>query len=190
VRDLEVGNCSGRDVAKFERFGLTPVPAELVTPPLVAECFANLECKVADTCLVNKFNLFILEVVKTWIDPAQKNPKAIHHRGYGKFVRGFLRQWRNPDPDGYSQRRHGQYVLLLHQQRNPGSYRSAQRRIQRQHQHRAASAVGDRSAGGDYGTGQGWAVGWGVVWNSTASAFTMQQPPGSQNWCIGAAARS
>ncbi len=40
---------------------------------------------------------------------------------------------------------------------------------------------------GDYGTGQGWAVGWGVVWNSTASAFTMQQPPGSQNWCIGCA---
>ena len=55
---VEVGNCSGRDVAKFERFGLTPVPAELVTPPLVAECFANLECKVADTCLVNKFNLY------------------------------------------------------------------------------------------------------------------------------------
>ena len=43
---------------------------------------------------------------------------------------------------------------------------------------------------GDYGTGQGWAVGWGVVWNSTASAFTMQPPPDSQNWCIGAAARS
>jgi hypothetical protein len=38
---------------------------------------------------------------------------------------------------------------------------------------------------GDYGTGQGWAVGWGVVWNSTASAFTLQQPPGAQNWCIG-----
>jgi flavin reductase (DIM6/NTAB) family NADH-FMN oxidoreductase RutF len=81
-----VGNCSGRDVAKFERFGLTPVPAELVTPPLVAECFANLECKVVDTRLVNKYNLFILEVVKAWIDPAQKNPKTIHHHGYGRFA--------------------------------------------------------------------------------------------------------
>lgn len=38
---------------------------------------------------------------------------------------------------------------------------------------------------GDYGSGQGWAVGWGVVWNSTSSGFTIQQPPGSQNWCIG-----
>jgi hypothetical protein len=38
---------------------------------------------------------------------------------------------------------------------------------------------------GDYGTGQGWAIGWGVAWNTTASSFTIQQPPGSQNWCIG-----
>ena len=83
---VEVGNCSGRDVAKFERFGLTPVPAERVAPPLVAECFANLECKVVDTRLVNKFNLFILEVVRAWIDPAQKNPKTIHHHGYGSFA--------------------------------------------------------------------------------------------------------
>ena len=38
---------------------------------------------------------------------------------------------------------------------------------------------------GDYGTGQGWAIGWGVVWNSNANQFTIQQPPGSENWCIG-----
>jgi hypothetical protein len=30
--------------------------------------------------------LFILEVLKAWIDPAQRNPKTIHHHGYGKFV--------------------------------------------------------------------------------------------------------
>ena len=57
-----------------------------MTPPLVAECFANFECRVIDTRLVNAFNIFILEVVKAWIDPAQKNPKTIHHHGYGKFV--------------------------------------------------------------------------------------------------------
>ncbi len=38
---------------------------------------------------------------------------------------------------------------------------------------------------GDYGTGHGWAIGWGVVWNATANQFTIQQPPGSENWCIG-----
>ncbi len=83
---VDVGNCSGRDVDKFERFGLTPLPAKTVAPPLVAECFANLECKVADTHLVNKYNLFVLEVLKAWIDPAQKNPKTIHHHGYGRFA--------------------------------------------------------------------------------------------------------
>jgi flavin reductase (DIM6/NTAB) family NADH-FMN oxidoreductase RutF len=83
---VKVGNCSGRNLNKFERFGLSAIPATCVAPPLVAECFANLECKVADTHLVNKYNLYVLEVLKVWIDPAQKNPKTIHHRGYGSFV--------------------------------------------------------------------------------------------------------
>jgi flavin reductase (DIM6/NTAB) family NADH-FMN oxidoreductase RutF len=81
-----VGNCSGRDVDKFATIGLTPAKAETVAPPLVAECFANLECRVADTRLVNKYNLFVLEVQKAWIDPAQKNPKTIHHCGHGRFM--------------------------------------------------------------------------------------------------------
>jgi flavin reductase (DIM6/NTAB) family NADH-FMN oxidoreductase RutF len=83
---VEVGNCSGRTVEKFARFGLTPAPAEHVAAPLVAECFANLECKVADTGFVNKYSIFVLEVLKAWIDPAQKNPKTIHHHGYGTFA--------------------------------------------------------------------------------------------------------
>ncbi len=83
---VEVGNCSGRDVDKFEMFHLTQIAAERVKPPLIGECFANLECKVVDTRLVNKFELFVLEVVKSWIDPTQNNPKTIHHRGIGEFV--------------------------------------------------------------------------------------------------------
>lgn len=83
---VQVGNSSGRDIDKFEAFGLTPVPGKCVTPPLVAECFANLECRVADTRLVNKYNIFVLEVLKAWVDPSKKSPKTIHHRGYGTFV--------------------------------------------------------------------------------------------------------
>jgi flavin reductase (DIM6/NTAB) family NADH-FMN oxidoreductase RutF len=83
---VKVGNSSGRGIDKFKAFGLTPVPAARVAPPLIGECFANLECRVTDTRLVTKYNLFILEVVKAWIDPAQKNPKTIHHHGYGRFV--------------------------------------------------------------------------------------------------------
>jgi flavin reductase (DIM6/NTAB) family NADH-FMN oxidoreductase RutF len=83
---VQVGNTSGRDLDKFKAFGLTTLPGERVAPPLVAECFANLECKVVDTCLVDQYNLFVLEVLKAWINPAHKTPKTIHHHGYGTFV--------------------------------------------------------------------------------------------------------
>ena len=83
---VKIGNCSGRDVAKFERFALTPTPARRVAAPLIAECFANLECRVVNTRLVGIYNLFVLEVLKAWIDPARRNAKTIHHRGFGRFV--------------------------------------------------------------------------------------------------------
>jgi len=87
---VDVGNCSGRDVDKFATIGLTPRPAKLVKAPLVAECFANLECRVADDALVETYNFFILEVVKAWVDPKQFGPKkpaprTLHHNGDGTF---------------------------------------------------------------------------------------------------------
>ncbi len=80
------GNCSGAEVDKFEAFGLTPVAASRVRAPLIAECYANLECRVVDTREVNRYCLFILEVVKAWIDPARKHPRTIHHMGRGLFM--------------------------------------------------------------------------------------------------------
>ena len=92
---VNVGNCSGREVEKFERFGLTALPAERVAPPRVAECFANLECQVVDVRLVKPYDLFVLEVVKACVDPAQKHPKTFHHHGYGRFaVDGTTSSWR------------------------------------------------------------------------------------------------
>ena len=81
-----VGNTSGSELDKFAAFGLTPVAASQVQAPLVAECHANLECKVVDTRMVNAYNFFVLEVVKAWIDPARKDARTIHHRGYGAFM--------------------------------------------------------------------------------------------------------
>ncbi len=81
-----VGNCSGSKVDKFKKFKLTALPASLVAAPLIAECFANLECKVVDTRMVNKYNFFVLEVIKAWIDPAQKNPRTLHSQGKGQFM--------------------------------------------------------------------------------------------------------
>jgi flavin reductase (DIM6/NTAB) family NADH-FMN oxidoreductase RutF len=84
---VKVGNSSGRNITdKFAAFGLNKAPARYVAPALVVDCFANLECKVTDTRFVTKYCLFVLEVVQAWIDPAQKNPKTIHHHGYGTSV--------------------------------------------------------------------------------------------------------
>ncbi len=83
---VAVGNCSGRDVDKFQTIGLTPRPGREVAAPLVEECFANLECRVVDTHLVNKYNLFVLQVVAAHHDPGQPHPRTIHHRGFGEFA--------------------------------------------------------------------------------------------------------
>jgi flavin reductase (DIM6/NTAB) family NADH-FMN oxidoreductase RutF len=80
------GNTSGRTVDKFERFGLTPKKAAMVDAPLIDECYANLECKVVDAKLAGKYNFFILEVVKAWINPAEKHPRTIHHLGKDQFM--------------------------------------------------------------------------------------------------------
>ena len=80
------GNTSGENVDKFKQFHLTPIPASFVGAPLIKECFANLECRVVDTSMVSKYCLFIIEVIKAWIDPAMKTPQTIHHMGNGNFM--------------------------------------------------------------------------------------------------------
>lgn len=83
---VKCGNVSGRELDKFAAFGLTTSPATLVAAPLIDECFANLECRVVDTRLTNRYNFFVLEVLKAWIEPGCKNPRTLHHRGYGVFM--------------------------------------------------------------------------------------------------------
>lgn len=80
------GNTSGRKIDKFKKFSLTPVEASCVKAPLIDECYANLECKIFDGKMVNKYNFFVLEVLKAWIDPSRKHPQTIHHLGNGAFM--------------------------------------------------------------------------------------------------------
>jgi flavin reductase (DIM6/NTAB) family NADH-FMN oxidoreductase RutF len=80
------GNTSGLKTDKFKSFGLTPRAAALVHAPLIEECYANFECRVIDTTLLEQYNIFIMVVVKAWVDRSQKNPRTIHHHGKGVFV--------------------------------------------------------------------------------------------------------
>lgn len=83
---VKIGNTSGRDIDKFAEFGLTPQKGRVVNAPLIAECFANYECKVIDRSLLKKYSVFVLEVVKAHVATSPKYPKTIHYRGDGIFM--------------------------------------------------------------------------------------------------------
>jgi len=80
------GNVCGRGLDKFKKFGLATEPATLVRAPLLTDCYANLECRVVDTRMVEHYGMFVLEVVKAWIDPKTKWPHTLHHKGFGEFM--------------------------------------------------------------------------------------------------------
>ena len=83
---VKIGNCSGARVDKFAKFRLTAQQAERVQAPLIAQCYANFECKLADGRLRDKYNFFIFEVVKAHAATTPKYPKTIHYRGDGQFM--------------------------------------------------------------------------------------------------------
>ena len=85
-KTVDIGNCSGKEVDKFEEFNLTPLPAGKVKAPLLAECFANIECRVVDRSMVDKYGLFVLEAVKAWTDPDHGERRTFHANGDGTFV--------------------------------------------------------------------------------------------------------
>ena len=62
------GSVSGRKVDKFAAFGLTPLPAAVVKPPLIAECPVNVECRVIGMEEVGDHDLFKGEVVAAHVD--------------------------------------------------------------------------------------------------------------------------
>lgn len=63
-------NISGRKVGKFKIFGGAQAPASCIKAPFIDERYANLACKVVDGKMLNKYNVFIIAVIKAWIDPA------------------------------------------------------------------------------------------------------------------------
>ena len=83
---IDVGNTHGPRTDKFAEFGLTPQEATKVDAPLIAECYANFECELVDTSLINKYSLFVFEVVKAHVATSPKYPTTVHYRGDGVFM--------------------------------------------------------------------------------------------------------
>jgi flavin reductase (DIM6/NTAB) family NADH-FMN oxidoreductase RutF len=36
--------------------------------------------------MAGKYNFFVLEVIAAWVDRSRKEPRTLHHRGYGLFM--------------------------------------------------------------------------------------------------------
>lgn len=83
---VKIGNTTGAEIDKFEEFGLTAEPASKVGAPLIKECYANIECKLHDGRMINKYSLFIFKVVKAHAAVGPRNPTTIHYRGNGEFM--------------------------------------------------------------------------------------------------------
>jgi len=81
-----IGTCSGSEVDKFERFGLTVEEGFDAPAPVIRECHANFVCKLHDDSLVEKYNFFIWEVVAARVARSPKHPETLHYTGAGEFM--------------------------------------------------------------------------------------------------------
>ncbi len=81
-----IGTTSGAQIDKFDHFGLCADPADEVLAPLIRECHANFECRLADDSLVDKYNFFVWEVVRAHVAVAPRHPQTLHYKGEGVFM--------------------------------------------------------------------------------------------------------
>ncbi|MFK7608862.1 MULTISPECIES: flavin reductase family protein [unclassified Pseudomonas] len=81
-----IGNCSGSEVNKFTEFDLTPSKATKVSAPLIRECYASFECRLYDDSMIDRYNLFIFEVVKAHVAPSADKEESLHYQGMGEFM--------------------------------------------------------------------------------------------------------
>lgn len=67
---------SGRDVNKFEAMKLTPIKAEIIKAPLIAESPVNIECRVKDILPLGSHDMFISEIVAVHADDQYFDPQT------------------------------------------------------------------------------------------------------------------
>lgn len=82
---VDIGNCSGAETDKFKQFNLDRLDAEIVKAPLIIQCLANIECRVVNTQLSGKYNLFVVEAVRAWVNRNRREQRIFHHKGDGTF---------------------------------------------------------------------------------------------------------
>jgi len=81
------GSRSGRHVDKVKELGLKTVPAQKVKVPLLADCVANLACRLVGTHPAGDHVLFVGEVVEGTVNWPEAAPLVIKDWEYGRYVK-------------------------------------------------------------------------------------------------------
>ena len=75
---------SGKDVDKWKKMHLTPIPADVVKVPMVKESPVNLECKVIEKKELGSHHMFLAEVVAVHVDETYMDEKGRFHLNKAK----------------------------------------------------------------------------------------------------------
>ncbi len=75
----KLGSTHGREVDKFEKFGLTTLPSMIVAAPRLAGSYISLECRVVGSYPAATYRLYVAEILADAVD-ADKAP-LLWHRG-------------------------------------------------------------------------------------------------------------
>lgn len=90
------GVTSGKDIEKFEKLNLTPIPSKHVKAPSIKESPVNIECKVKEIIPLGSHDMFLAEVLGVTVEEEYMDKDNRFHL-----------EWANPI--AYS---HGQYYTL------------------------------------------------------------------------------
>jgi len=88
------GTHSGKQMDKIKEIGLTLLPADRVSSPIIKECFAHLECKLFDEIPLGDHTLFVGGVVNVSVDENffkngfidNKNIKPCYYMGENSYT--------------------------------------------------------------------------------------------------------
>jgi flavin reductase (DIM6/NTAB) family NADH-FMN oxidoreductase RutF len=75
----KLGSTHGREVDKFEKFGLITTPSEIAAAPRLAGSYAGLECRVVGSHAAGAYRVYVAEILADAVD-ADKAP-LLWYRG-------------------------------------------------------------------------------------------------------------
>ena len=91
---LACGRCHGNAVDKFQKFGLTPLPGQIVKVPNLKESLAHIECQVIACHPYDGVNLYVGKVLYAEVEESVwdgkslilEKAKTLHHMTAGTFA--------------------------------------------------------------------------------------------------------